>query len=280
MPSKDDILAALAAVPGPDGKTPLPQIGRHRRRDRARRQGVRRHQDRSRARQGDGSHARGRRSQDQGAARRRRRAGDADRRERGPRRRAAPARPRIGAAAQTRGRSPASTRSSRSPPARAASASRPPPAISRSASPRLGLKVGVLDADVFGPSMPRLFGIARAARSRARRPEAQAAGEVRRQGDVDRLPGRGGRGDRLARADGDVGADPVPARSRLGRTRRARRRHAAGHRRRATDDGAERAAVRRGDRLDAAGPVADRRAARHRHVQAGRRCRCSAWSRT
>ncbi len=27
MLAKDDILAALAAVPGPDGKTPLPQSG-------------------------------------------------------------------------------------------------------------------------------------------------------------------------------------------------------------------------------------------------------------
>jgi len=40
---------------------------------------------------------------------------------------------------------------------------------------------------------------------------------------------------------------------------------------RATDDGAERAAVGRGDRLDAAGPVADRRAPRHGDVPAGQR---------
>ena len=44
-------------------------------------------------------------------------------------------------------------------PARAASANRRPPAISRSASWRLGLKVGVLDADIYGPSMPKLFGL-------------------------------------------------------------------------------------------------------------------------
>ena len=71
----------------------------------------------------------------------------------------------------------------------------------------------------------------------------------------------------LARADGDVGAEPAPARGRLGRTRRARRRHAARHRRHAAHHGAERAARRRGHRLDAAGSRADRRAARHRDVQ-------------
>ena len=39
-------------------------------------------------------------------------------------------------------------------------------------------------------------------------------------------------------------------------------------------------AGRRGDRLDAAGPGADRRAEGRRHDQAARRSRCSAWSRT
>ena len=54
---------------------------------------------------------------------------------------------------------PASSTSSRSPPARAASASPPPPAISRSALPRIGLKAGILDADIYGPSQPKLFGL-------------------------------------------------------------------------------------------------------------------------
>ena len=51
-------------------------------------------------------------------------------------------------------------KSSPSPPARAASASRRSPAILPSASPKLGLKVGLLDADLYGPSAPKLFGIA------------------------------------------------------------------------------------------------------------------------
>ena len=63
---------------------------------------------------------------------------------------------------------------------------------------------------------------------------------LRRQGHVDRLPGRRGDGDDLARPDGDVGHHADAARSRLGRARRARRRHAARHRRRAAHHGAGR----------------------------------------
>ena len=112
-------------------------IGRDRRRDDPRRQGLRRDPRPSGAGARVGGDARRRRSADQGASRRRLGAGDADRRERGRagavRRRAAAT--RIGGRPK-RGRSPASPRSLRSPRARAASASRPPPAISRSASPR------------------------------------------------------------------------------------------------------------------------------------------------
>ena len=134
---------------------------------------------------------------------------------------------------------------------------------------KLGLAVGVLDADLFGPSMPKLFGIHAKPEHRAGRQAAHPARKLRRQGDVDRLPDRRGRAGGLARADGGVGAEPAPARGRVGRTRRAGRRHAAGHRRHAADDGPERAARRRGDRLDAAGSGADRRPARHRDVQPG-----------
>jgi metal-sulfur cluster biosynthetic enzyme len=69
----------------------------------------------------------------------------------------------------------------------------------------------------------------------ARRPHAQADGELRPEGHVDGLPGRRRHADDLARAHGDVGAQPDAARSGLGRARRAGCRHAAGHRRRATD---------------------------------------------
>ncbi len=82
----------------------------------------------------------------------------------------------------------------------------------------------------------------------ARRQDAAARG-LGAEGDVDRLPGRRGDGDDLARADGDgrAGADDGPG--RVGRARRHGGRHAARHRRRAADDGAAGGAGRRGDRL-------------------------------
>ena len=104
----------------------------------------------------------------------------------------------------------------------------------------------------------------------AREPHPGTHGGLRPQGHVHRLPGRGrGRHD-LARPHGDVGDHPDAARGRLGRSRRAGGRHAAGHRRRPAHHGAGHAARRRGHRLDAAGSRADRCPARGLHVQAGR----------
>ena len=72
-------------------------------------------------------------------------------------------------ARELRGAFPASVTSSPSLRARAASANRPPPSISRLGSRHLGLSVAVLDADVYGPSLPKLLGI-------TGRPQADAGG--------------------------------------------------------------------------------------------------------
>ncbi len=50
-----------------------------------------------------------------------------------------------------------------------------------------GLKVGILDADVYGPSMPRLRHIRPAAADRQQ--DHRADGELWHQGHVHRLPG-------------------------------------------------------------------------------------------
>jgi ATP-binding protein involved in chromosome partitioning len=77
-----------------------------------------------------------------------------------------------------------------------------------------GAKVGVLDADIYGPSQPMMLGIDRRPGKR-RRPDHGAAGEPRHPGDVDRLPGQPGRGDDLARPDGHAGAGAAAAPDQL-----------------------------------------------------------------
>jgi ATP-binding protein involved in chromosome partitioning len=157
MLSKDDILAALAAVPGPDGKTPLPQSGAI--------DGVTIRDGKvfvavrvppARARELEAMRAAAEArikglpgvasalvtlTAESGGAPAPAAGGHAHRR--GPETRAIPGVAKIIAVASGKGGVGKSTTACNL-------------ALGLAA---LGLKVGVLDADVFGPSMPRLFGV-------------------------------------------------------------------------------------------------------------------------
>ena len=106
-----------------------------------------------------------------------------------------------------------------------------------------GARVGMLDADIYGPSQPLHAGAAGPAAHHARRQAHAAARGPRRQGHVDRLPGRRRAGRGLARTDGHAGADAAAGRHLVGRARLPRRRHAAGHRRHPAHARAARAGV-------------------------------------
>ena len=80
MASREEVMAALARMPGPDGRTPLPESGAISRPHHPRRQGVSRHRHRPGPGPGDGADARRGRGRDQGGAGRDQRRRDADRR--------------------------------------------------------------------------------------------------------------------------------------------------------------------------------------------------------
>jgi ATP-binding protein involved in chromosome partitioning len=65
-----------------------------------------------------------------------------------------------------------------------------------------GANVGLLDADIYGPSQPQMLGISGKPESQGRQVDRADAG-LRRAGDVDRLPDRRRNADGLARPDGD-----------------------------------------------------------------------------
>ena len=133
-----------------------------------------------------------------------------------------------------------------------------------------GKRVGVLDADVWGYSIPRMFGLGARAPAGLGRAQDPAAGGARREGHVDRLLRRGGRGGRLARPDAAQGAHAVPRGRRVGRARLPARRPAAGHRRRLDDARPAAAAGAVPDRHDAAADRAEGRAPRGRDGRQGR----------
>ena len=143
-----------------------------------------------------------------------------------------------------------------------------------------GHSVGVLDADVWGYSIPRMFGLGAERARRLRRAQDHPARGRRREGHVDRLLRRGRRRRRVARADAPQGADPVPQRRRMGRPRLPSDRPAARHRRRLDD--ARPAAARRPvpDRHDASAGGPEGRPPGRRNGRAASIFRSSAWSRT
>jgi ATP-binding protein involved in chromosome partitioning len=160
MLSKDDILAALAAVLGPDGKTPLPQSGAIDGvtiRDGKVFVAIRVHPARARELEAMRGAAEARikalpgvasalvtlTAESEGAPAAPAAAGGGHAHRRAPETRAIPGVAKIIAVASGKGGVGKSTTACNL-------------ALGLAA---LGLKVGVLDADVFGPSMPRLFGI-------------------------------------------------------------------------------------------------------------------------
>ena len=82
---------------------------------------------------------------------------------------------------------------------------------------RAGSKVGLMDADVYGPSIPHLLGVECAAAADGRRQASQPIDARRHAGHVDGLSGAAGRSGRVARADAARGDHAVPARYGLGR---------------------------------------------------------------
>ena len=133
---------------------------------------------------------------------------------------------------------------------------------------RMGKKVGIVDADIYGPSQPTLLGT-------TEKPHAENDKLVPVEAQGIRLLSVGqlvSAGQALAwRGPMASGALTQLIEGRLGRHRNHPRRLAARYRRRAAVSGPEIAAGRRGDRLDPAGPVADRRDAGDRPVRQDQR---------
>ncbi len=177
-------------------------------------------------------------------------------------------------------RCPASAISSRWRAARAASASRPSRPIWHWPGPRPAPGLGILDADIYGPSQPLMLGLEG---QRPTAPDGKHLVPLEAHGLkamsigflVDAAQAVVWRGPMVTQALTQLLGD-----TRLGRTRLPRGRHAAGHRRHPADAGATRAGVRRRDRDHAAGHGAGRRAQGTGDVREGRRCRCWASSRT
>ena len=143
---------------------------------------------------------------------------------------------------------------------------------------RAGCKVGLLDADVYGPSIPHLLGTTQRPQVIDGRIEPVEAAGMKVMSIGLLVPAEEAviwRGPMLHERP-----DPVPPRHRLGRTGLPDRRHAAGHGRRGPVAGPIAAAGGRRGGLHAArrGVVGCREG--HRHVSQGNLSLASAWWRT
>ena len=114
-----------------------------------------------------------------------------------------------------------------------------------------GANVGLMDADVYGPSIPHLVGRQRPADGPGRADPADR--DRRTQADVDGLSARARESRHHARADAPRDHAAVSPPGRLGPARLPGDRPAAGDRRRAAHPGPITAVDRRGGRLHAAG---------------------------
>ena len=166
------------------------------------------------------------------------------------------------------GRPPGSWPSAR---ARAASASPRSRSTSPSRWPAAGLTVGVLDADIWGFSVPRLLGMEGGVEARKGKmiPLERTGRRRAAQGAVHGVPGRRGPGDHVAGPHAQPGRPAVPRGRRVGRPRLPPDRPPARHRRRADGPGPDAAAHRAAHRHHPAGRRPEGRGAGRRHGPAG-----------
>ena len=152
------------------------------------------------------------------------------------------------------------------------------PRTSRWRSRSAGSRVGIMDADIYGPNIPRMMGVNEpppVINEKIMPLEAHGVKIMSLGFLIERDQPAIWRGPIVMKI-----VNQFLRRRRVGAARLLHRRHAAGHRRRAAVARAGDAGARRHHRHDAAGSGRRRRAARREDVRARERARCSASWRT